>query len=542
MESISEPVYENLPEDWDIQVIRAYQTFGHLDGADEFGFLPRMSIAELREKAEKQLRDAAGRWRDMRGRIGEKINEVRGRRDDSNDSAIEAWRSASTAPFPRNKEGAAIPDLYKNYKRDADGRAILSPEELGTDFLNPKRPSTMDRWIEDSTDENGNPVKVLNKDREMLHRELAGRILDCIEARDFLHPHQTFLGGGSGAGKGTATKQLPGYPKVRELDEYKPGCEGDSPTAALLDSDALKTAFPEWGKPDLEHAAAFAHEESSFLMKKALAVAQERRLDIVLDGTGDGKVHAMKAKIQQADKEGYSTSAIYVTVPTKEGIVRAIVRGLVSKKLQSEGVKGRLVLPTMVSDIHGQVSGIFPHVKNDFGRVDLYDANVPYGKTAPAIISNGETKDQGKLDAFLAKADEDTLENLQDALAWAKNPQRGFRDELKSKGMTGAELRAETIRLLEEAILAEKRARAEAAAAERALSASGSGAIPTLEGESPTVDRLNVILQYVVNGVPPEDTDLTPIEVIRYYSLKYFIEGAGPGFIPDTAHEFADAV
>jgi hypothetical protein len=64
---------ETLPDDWEAQVSRAYSTFGMdpVEGADEFAFhgFPRLSVDFLRRKAEQQLRDRLGRWRQERGSL-----------------------------------------------------------------------------------------------------------------------------------------------------------------------------------------------------------------------------------------------------------------------------------------------------------------------------------------------------------------------------------------------------------------------------------------------------------------------------------------
>lgn len=62
---------DNLPPDWETQVARAYTVFG-VDPLDEFAwFGGRLDPGFLRRKAEDQLRDIKGRFREMRGRIGQ---------------------------------------------------------------------------------------------------------------------------------------------------------------------------------------------------------------------------------------------------------------------------------------------------------------------------------------------------------------------------------------------------------------------------------------------------------------------------------------
>lgn len=88
---------DELPENWETQVARAYTTFG-VDPleADEFGLFGRigeaLDVDFLRRKAKQQLRDAVGRWVEERGELPTEHEEPRGHTNVEIPNAdIDAW-------------------------------------------------------------------------------------------------------------------------------------------------------------------------------------------------------------------------------------------------------------------------------------------------------------------------------------------------------------------------------------------------------------------------------------------------------------------
>jgi len=87
-----------------------------------------------------------------------------------------------------------------------------------------------------------------------------------------------FMGGGSGAGKGSLQKQ--GKIVLRK-------------GSVVIDSDEAKLFLPEYKTmvdSKNEFAAAFAHEESSYLGKRAMSESIESSFDTMLDGTGNSSI------------------------------------------------------------------------------------------------------------------------------------------------------------------------------------------------------------------------------------------------------------
>lgn len=534
----------DLPHDWESQVARAYATFGvdPLDsGADQFAFGFHLDVDFLRRKAKDQLRDALGRWRDERGRLDTGDDRDDGidplRVPPANPPTLVARQPGQwvAPPMPRTPEGEPIPDVYVDYPRDANGRPIMHAGTMADLAEVNGFPVGHDLHEDllDSVDDAGNPVKVLSEEGELEHRKIVGEMLDGVESRDPENPEQIFLGGGSGAGKGTVTPTLEGYPKVRELKDYKKKPAG---TAALIDSDAAKMRSKHWGEPNLETTASYTHTTSSLIAELALAEAQRRRLDVVVDGTGNGKATKMQAKVDKAKELGYKTKGIYVTVPTEEGVLRAISRALSS---------GRLVSPTMVADIHRKVSAVYPALEGMFDNVSLWDANVPRGAPAKPISANGRLLDKmnpdaaAARDAFLAKGHEEMLEVLQNSLAQAKTRKwEDVTNKATKATYTAREVQEYAIRILNQQI--------QAVEEKRKKDGLTSAAAPE-GGEDFTVEDMNRVLLYAVTDTPlPEMWAAIPEAELFYERMRRFFElsredpkTAGM-FTFDTASEFPE--
>lgn len=183
--------------------------------------------------------------------------------------------------------------------------------------------------------------------------------------------------------------------------------EGHVPSlknAVIIDSDEIKKLLPEYklgtklGDPN---AAAFAHEESSFLSKKILNRAAETNRNIVLDGTGDSSFESLKRKTDALRAGGQTLKANYVTVDTAEAIRRNEARALRT---------GRMVPNSFVSETHKNISAIFPRAlkENLFDEVTLWDTNTP-GKTIKVVSQKGGViviHDETLWQRFLDKANE----------------------------------------------------------------------------------------------------------------------------------------
>jgi predicted ABC-type ATPase len=76
-------------------------------------------------------------------------------------------------------------------------------------------------------------------------------------------------------------------------------------------------------------------------------------LNVVVDGTGDSKKGKFAGKMKDMDGAGYDVSALYVTIPTDEAVVRATKRAMKS---------GRWVPEPELRSQHKNVSANFEDV------------------------------------------------------------------------------------------------------------------------------------------------------------------------------------
>lgn len=186
-------------------------------------------------------------------------------------------------------------------------------------------------------------------------------------------------------------KGVPDYPKPGE--------------AVTVDADEIKKKIPEYKKMTKakdKTAAAYAHEESSALVKRTVSAAQKNGYNVLWDGTGDGSVAGMKKKIMQAKKAGYTVNLRYVTCSTEEAVDRAKKRAAKT---------GRKVPYEVVVNTHKKVSKILPEIAAMCDDCQLWDTN---GKKAKLIAVGGKgrglTAIKGcskDVEAFLKKANEE---------------------------------------------------------------------------------------------------------------------------------------
>jgi predicted ABC-type ATPase len=243
--------------------------------------------------------------------------------------------------------------------------------------------------------------------RQALHRRIMEDLLDGYEPQE--NPRYNIMGGGPAAGKSTMEKAVP------EL----------SADAAVLNADDIKAQLPEYaertqaGDPT---AAAFSHEESSYLTKAIQREAFNRKINVTLDGTGNSNVASMQKKIDAARAAGYSVNGYYVTTPSDEAVARAQARGEKT---------GRFVPEAVIRGIHKSVSQVFPELAEQMDSAILYDTST----RDPVVVGRKESggswtvSDESKWRAFLDKAEEPADTSAGDAPSVAANADFGAETE-----------------------------------------------------------------------------------------------------------------
>jgi hypothetical protein len=267
--------------------------------------------------------------------------------------------------------------------------------------------------------------RFMTPERRALHDAIVDAHLAGKTARDDT-PEYTWLGGGGASGKTSILESGAASVPTRVLKNGSAVPSGDMHSVEI-NADEIKDLLPEFlaltkggekrvyvtadgrEKPyelgrSTERArfvaAGFTHEESSILAKRINSEAMYRGLDIVMDGTADGKPGAQAKKVAVAQANGYKTRLIMVTIPTEVAIVRSNERGITS---------GRKVPEFALRDAHVGASARFLETAPLYDSFEAYDnSGRPPQKFVSKSTKGGRVTIQNKAlyDAFLAKAGE----------------------------------------------------------------------------------------------------------------------------------------
>lgn len=188
-------------------------------------------------------------------------------------------------------------------------------------------------------------------------------------------------GGGPASGKGSILKNI------------------EAPNHVLIDPDHIKTKIPEYqegvrlGRLD---AAAFAHEESSYLRDRVAEEVVRRRFNAVIDGTGDNGYEKLAGKIGSYRAGGARIVANYVTVDTEVAMERMLSRGRRT---------GRYVPEAYVRGVHANIREILPRAIEEglFDDLTIWDNNgataIPMARVRDGVL---EILDEDAWARFLA--------------------------------------------------------------------------------------------------------------------------------------------
>lgn len=156
-------------------------------------------------------------------------------------------------------------------------------------------------------------------------------------------------------------------------------------TTVKIDPDDFKAMLPGYERMAQidKEAAAFYHEESSALAKRAYQFAADNNINVVYDGTGDGSVKSVQNKLKIAQNAGYKVEAEYVTVSKEEALKRNEERyqkGIIKYNKGETKIPPRRPSDEVVLNTHTKVTDISIQVAGSFDGFKLYDNNGPEGQ------------------------------------------------------------------------------------------------------------------------------------------------------------------
>lgn len=294
-------------------------------------------------------------------------------------------RGETKRPVPRDSDGRVInPDATGGYKAGIPETVVFKGETLTPEH-------SLWHHLE------GNPTDGyrITAERAALHKKIVEDATKGVPPSD--DPTFHMLGGGPAAGKTTAIKS--GLADVP-----------DGTKAVQVNADDVKGSLPEYDRMrfsandnDFFNAAAFSHEESSFIAKQIQNAAFANKQDVVLDGTGDSKYSTLAKKVGQARSAGYKVKGTYATVPTEDAVSRSNARSL-------KPSERRFVPESVVRGTHRDVSAVFPEAvrRGLFDDAVLIDTSQRGSATVIGETVGGSwvVRDQAGWDSFLEKANE----------------------------------------------------------------------------------------------------------------------------------------
>jgi|TARA_R110000824_G_scaffold21078_6_gene78885 predicted ABC-type ATPase len=239
-------------------------------------------------------------------------------------------------------------------------------------------------------DKDGNPVFTVA--RAKLHNDIVEKILKG--ATPVENPEVVVLGGGPASGK-TAAKNA-------ARADFKNN-------AAAVDPDEIRTMLPEYAEMQAKGgeirvmASTITHEEASYLAKRAMREGQAKKLNMIMDGTGDGGYESLAKKVKGYRARGATrVTANYVTADAEEAMRRMLSR---AEKT------GRYVPEEVLRATHKNVSQVVPEALENklFDSFTLWDNSVT-GQPAKIVsewskASGLVLKDEDLWRRFLAKGD-----------------------------------------------------------------------------------------------------------------------------------------
>ncbi|MBO7714388.1 MAG: zeta toxin family protein [Methanobrevibacter sp.] len=250
--------------------------------------------------------------------------------------------------------------MYENkgVSKDAIEKAIKNAENYREKktFVNDKGEKQYidTQSINTYKDKEGN--RKYTKERRALHKKILGKIMENAQnakPKDGEAPTFTILGGRGGSGKS-------------KLE----GLAYDPKKVIKLDADEIKNMLPEYKG----YNAWEVHEESSDIVKRALSIAKQKGLNVVLDGTMSGFSSAEK-KIKDFESAGYNIDGFYMHLPREISAKRGLSR-FMGKDGSGSGRYVPLGVMLNMKNNEENFQKLLPH----FRRWAMWDNNVKMGE------------------------------------------------------------------------------------------------------------------------------------------------------------------
>ena len=243
------------------------------------------------------------------------------------------------------------------------------------------QPRTVDLYSEVRQLDDGSSVRVYDESRRALHEQVIASMLDGIPGQE--RPRVLFSGGGYAAGKGSVLKLM-----AAKGDERLP------PDALVLDPDRIKAMLPEFADQlgSDPQANLLVYEEAWDIAQEVQRRAQERNMNVIVDGISDTSPEEMLGRVESFTSSGYSAHAVYVSIPTETANQRGYDRAINA----TDEADRRFIPQVIMRAVHRDVSATLPGVLEGAEKygltVDVYDNDVERGAEPIHVLTMEEGK------------------------------------------------------------------------------------------------------------------------------------------------------
>lgn len=244
------------------------------------------------------------------------------------------------------------PDGLGNYLEYPDDKTMKLIDAVGErvkridrelNTLEGKNPNRK-RWLDGDPFGLGQYSDFRSKGRDAYEKEVIANELKNAKRGD----QAVFMSGGPASGKTSLLKK-----KFGQAEGF-----------AVLDPDRLKDYDPVMRMGvamGMRNAAALAHENSSRLSKDLYNTARDRKLNILVDGTG-ANANKYISQMQELKGNGYQVTLLAQHVPERVGVSRALAR---ADKV------GRYVPPEFIKHAYEVIPGNFERLARVADRATL---------------------------------------------------------------------------------------------------------------------------------------------------------------------------
>lgn len=229
--------------------------------------------------------------------------------------------------------------------------------------------------------------------RRILHEKIIDAMLrepDLVNNELVMNPDNPYLvpdpdgqpkmlasGGGYAAGKGGSIKLL--------------RAEGRVPAGALtLDPDRIKAMLPEYQdalNADDPEGNLATYREAWEIAQEVQRRAQEKKLNVIVDGVSNTTVDEMLARIDSFHQAGYVTpdgqsavTIVYTDIPTEEALNRAAKRAATATADADRRHIPEIIMRAVHRDVAATIPALLDHLAKQRGkgpqpRVEVFDNN-----------------------------------------------------------------------------------------------------------------------------------------------------------------------